>query len=50
MKKDPSAVRSIAQQTQYEEKEAETLARALALVLYNLWNPRAEVAHSTRIA
>ena len=42
VEQDPRAVGSIAQQTQYKKQQTEPLARALALVLDDLRNARAE--------
>ena len=50
MTQDPRAIRRVAQQAQQEEQQTEPIARALALVLHNLRDARAEVQQCGAVA
>jgi hypothetical protein len=45
-----SPIRRISQQTQHKEQQRQALARLLTLILNNLRNPRAKIAHCARIS
>jgi hypothetical protein len=45
-----STVRRISQQTQHKEQQRQAFARLLTLILNNLRNPRAKIAHGARIS